>query len=103
MWVGHVARLPHDRYAAFAHQHTDLTWWRQRQALIELLPDGSQARHPGTFPPQRWEDRAFQIIDREAFRSTCTVREQRYSNWREPAQERDLYRSVVQVFLQTVG
>ena len=32
-----------------------------------------------------------------------TVREQRYSNWRELAQIKDLYRSVVQAFLQTVG
>ena len=34
MWAGHAARLPHERYAALAHQHADLTWWKQRQALI---------------------------------------------------------------------
>ena len=102
MWAGHVARLPHERYAALAHQHADLTWWKQRQALIELLPDGSQGRHPGTFPPRRWEDRVFQLIDSEAFKHMCPT-QQRYSNWRELAQDRDLYRSVVQAFLQTVG
>ena len=102
MWAGHVARLPRNRYAALAHQHADLQWWKQRQALIELLPDGYQGRHPGTFPPRRWEDRVFQLIDTEAFKCTHTIRE-RYSNWRELAQDRDLYRSVVQAFLQTVG
>ena len=72
MWAGHVARFPHDKYGALAHQHADLTWWKQRQTLIELLPDGSQGRHPGTFPPRRWEDRVFQIIGNETFKCTCT-------------------------------
>ena len=87
------------------HSHTSmpiLHEWKQRQALIELLPDGSQGRHPGTFPPRRWEDRVFQLIDTEAFKNMCPT-QQRYSNWRELAQDRDLYRSVVQTFLQTVG
>ena len=91
-WAGHVARLEPERLCYRVSFWRDFTWWRKRQALINLGFPG--LTHPGRFgQPRRWEHLVERFVDFVADLDFGS------RDWRIRALSRDFWKTNVSNFL----